>query len=152
MIVAMDSIIRPKGIVVLACGVFDLLHLGHIRHLKAAREMGDYLVISLTSDEYTLKGPGRPVIGEDERAFMLDELRCVDYVYINRLPPPGLEQFGIVRPDIYVKGREYEGNINPMLAQQIEAVEEHGGRIEFTDTPEMHTTALIVEAMRELSV
>jgi rfaE bifunctional protein nucleotidyltransferase chain/domain len=138
------------GTVVLAVGCFDLLHAGHIRHLKNARELGDHLIVSLTSDEYVLKGPGRPVITEDDRAMMVDALKCVDFVFVNSLPPPGLEQFDAVRPDIYVKGKEYRGNINPFLAEQIERVEVHGGKIVFTDTEELHTTALIVEAMREL--
>src|SRR6202012_1273639 len=93
--------------VVQAHGTFDLLHVGHVRHLEAARELGDILVVTLTADRFVNKGPGRPVFGEALRAEMLANLQYVDWVGINDSPDaiPALES---LRPDIYVKGSDYQ--------------------------------------------
>ncbi len=91
-------------------GVFDLLHLGHVRYLREARDLGDLLIVAVNSDTSTrrLKGPTRPIIGEDERAETLAALIAVDYVTI--FADATAERLvRLLRPDIYVKGADYAG-------------------------------------------
>jgi rfaE bifunctional protein nucleotidyltransferase chain/domain len=94
--------------VVFTNGVFDLLHIGHLRYLEAARAMGDVLVVGLNSDRSTrqIKGPQRPLIAQDERAALLLGLRVVDYVTI--FDEPTAERLvAAIQPDVYVKGGDY---------------------------------------------
>ncbi len=124
-------------ITVLAGGCFDILHIGHVAHLKAARALGDRLVVALTADDFVNKGPGRPVFSENVRAELLRELRCVDEVIVSHEPVPNTV-IQAVRPQVYVKGREYAGR----LPEQA-LVESLGGRVEFTDTAVFSSTALL---------
>ncbi|MCR4300704.1 MAG: adenylyltransferase/cytidyltransferase family protein [Sulfuricaulis sp.] len=123
--------------VVLANGVFDLLHPGHVYHLRAAKKMGDELVVALTRDEAVNKGPGRPVFGWEERAAVLRELRCVDRVI---LVSSSLEALWAVRPDIFVKGADYRESIRQEDAAYCRA---HDIEIRFTDEPGYSSTALL---------
>jgi D-glycero-beta-D-manno-heptose 1-phosphate adenylyltransferase len=94
--------------VVFTNGVFDLLHLGHVRYLREARDLGDLLIVAVNSDASTrrLKGPSRPIIGVDERAETLAALAAVDYVTI--FADATAERLvRLLRPDIYVKGADY---------------------------------------------
>src|SRR6266498_2087701 len=84
-------------------GVFDLLHIGHIKHLEAARHYGDVLVVTLTPDRFVNKGPHRPAFPERLRAEALASLACVDFVAINEWPT-AVETIERLRPDFYVKG------------------------------------------------
>src|SRR5215469_2679424 len=93
--------------VVHAHGTFDLLHIGHLRHLEAARELGDVLIVTVTGDRFVNKGPGRPVFPEDLRAEMLASLALVDWVAINQ-EPDAVNALGLIRPDVYVKGQDYQ--------------------------------------------
>src|SRR6201997_5886720 len=77
---------RAGQTVVQAHGTFDLLHLGHVRHLEAARRLGDVLVVTVTADRFVNKGPGRPVFNEGLRGEMLAALEYVDWVAINEAP------------------------------------------------------------------
>jgi rfaE bifunctional protein nucleotidyltransferase chain/domain len=97
---------RARGkSVALAHGTFDLLHLGHVRHLREAKHGSDILVVTLTADEFVNKGPGRPVFTGPQRAEMLAALDFVDQVAINHAPTaePIIEA---VRPSVYVKGAD----------------------------------------------
>src|SRR5262249_36014971 len=79
--------LRARGETIVLChGCFDLMHIGHIKHLQAARRMGDVLVVTVTPDEHVAKGDGRPVFTGSLRAETLAALECVDYVAINRWP------------------------------------------------------------------
>lgn len=127
---------------VLVNGCFDVLHWGHLLHLKMARDMGDHLIVALTADDYVRKGPGRPIFKEDKRAAMLLEWRCVDAVIIYRESVP-FDVIRQVRPTVYVKGKEYEGR----LPEQA-LVEELGGRVEFTNAPTWSSTET-VKRLRE---
>jgi rfaE bifunctional protein nucleotidyltransferase chain/domain len=138
--------LRQAGrIVVQAHGTFDLLHIGHVRHLEAARELGDVLVVTLTADRFVNKGPGRPVFGEELRAEMLANLQYVDWVAINS-DPDAVGAINRLRPDIYVKGKDYQnpqGDVTGKIVAEREAVESHGGRIHFTDEVVFSSTELI---------
>src|SRR5260370_7721001 len=89
-------------------GCFDLLHLGHVRYLQEARALGDFLVLGLNSDKSTrlLKGPGRPLVPEYERAEILAALICIDYVSIFS-EPTASPLVSVLHPAIYVKGADY---------------------------------------------
>jgi len=120
--------------VALCHGVFDLLHAGHLRHLEAARQQGDVLVVTVTCDEYVNKGPDRPAFGEELRAEMLAALDLVDYVAIVH-EPSATVAIDAVRPAAYIKGGEYddlEKDITGKIVVEKEAVERHGGALVFT--------------------
>jgi len=93
--------------VVLCHGCFDLMHPGHIKYFQAARRMGDALVVTLSPDCYVDKGPGRPAYTQALRAESIAALECVDYVAVNKWPT-AVETLKLVRPDVYVKGQEFE--------------------------------------------
>ena len=96
--------LRADGKKIVHChGVFDLLHIGHIKHLEAARKLGDALVVTLTPDRFVNKGPHRPAFPERLRAEALASLACVDFVAINEWPT-AVETIERLRPSYYVKG------------------------------------------------
>jgi rfaE bifunctional protein nucleotidyltransferase chain/domain len=99
--------------VVLAHGVFDLLHLGHLRHLEEARSHGDILIVTLTADAFVNKGPGKPVFSEQQRAEMLSGLGIVDWVGVNNAPDAN-SVLRAIKPDVYAKGADYR-NLTTML-------------------------------------
>ena len=137
--------------VVLAHGTFDLLHIGHVRHLREAKRHGSVLVVTITADAYVNKGPGRPVFSERMRAEMLAALEFIDFVGIVH-EATAIPAIDAVRPDIYVKGQDYrdaKDDITGGIVQERHAVERHGGRIEFTDEVMYSSSSLI---NRHLSV
>jgi rfaE bifunctional protein nucleotidyltransferase chain/domain len=137
---------RDSGrLVVHAHGAFDLIHLGHVRHLEVARGLGDLLIVTLTADRFINKGPGRPVFNEAIRAEMLAALEYVDWVAVSEFPD-AVSAIDAIRPDFYVKGQDYvnpEGDITGKIVLEREAVEAHGGQIHFTDDVVFSSTELI---------
>lgn len=137
---------KERGKVVVLChGVFDLLHIGHIRHFKAAKAQGDVLIVTVTPDRFVNKGPHRPVFGEMLRAESIAALGCVDYVAINEWPT-AVEAIKKLCPDIYVKGSEYatpEEDITGEIINEEEAIKSVGGRIYFTNEVAFSSTELI---------
>ena len=130
---------RDNETVVFTNGCFDLLHMGHVRYLRQARELGTCLIVAINSDDSVrrLKGPPRPVIGQDERAEMLGSLECVDYVTVfDEDTPHAL--LGLLKPDILVKG-----GTTPVIVGR-EVVEAYGGKVMNMDMVEgLSTTAII---------
>jgi rfaE bifunctional protein nucleotidyltransferase chain/domain len=127
---------RHKGRkVVLAHGVFDILHIGHKRHLDIGRRHGDLLMVTITTDKFVNRGPGRPVFTEKLRAELLAALHPVDFVGIS--PNPGAEYvIGMIQPDIYLKGSEYaaeENDVTGRIKTEKTEVEKYGGHIVFTE-------------------
>src|SRR5688572_22066123 len=121
--------------VVQSHGVFDLLHLGHIRHFEQAKQMGDVLVVTITRDEHVNKGPHRPAFSHDFRAEAIAALQCIDYVAVNA-SPLAVESIKLLKPDIYVKGPDYkvaEEDISGGILPETAAVRAVGGDIRFTD-------------------
>lgn len=145
-IAAITQQLRRLGkIVVQAHGTFDLLHLGHVRHLEAARALGDVLVVTLTADRFVNKGPGRPVFAEGFRAEMLASLHHVDWVAIVDAPD-AVGALDVIGPSIYVKGQEYENaddDVTGKITLERQAVEARGGRLHFTDQIVFSSTELI---------
>lgn len=137
--------LEPKT--VLAHGCFDLLHLGHIRHLQEARQQGDRLVVSVTGDQYVRKGVGRPVFTAAQRVEALRALDCVDEVIINEAP----DAVGIiaqVKPAVFVKGADYADTVNETLKREISAVEEAGGRFYVTRSDNRFSSSRIINGER----
>ena len=98
-----------KKKIVLCHGVFDLLHVGHIKHFESAKKVGDFLIVSLTSDQFVNKGPGRPIFNTDVRAKMIQSLSIVDAVIISKTESAE-KMINLVKPDIYFKGPDYKDN------------------------------------------
>jgi rfaE bifunctional protein nucleotidyltransferase chain/domain len=136
---------RAGQVIVHAHGTFDLLHLGHVRHLEAARKLGDILIVTVTADRFVNKGPGRPVFNAELRAEMLATLEYVDWVAIND-SPDAVSAIERIRPSIYIKGQDYQnpqGDITGKITLERDAVEAHGGKIHFTDEVIFSSTELI---------
>ena len=126
-------------------GVFDILHVGHVRYLQQARELGDALVVAINSDASAreLKGKGRPLTNQNERAEILAALACVDYVTVfDDLSPRSL--IGSLLPDVLVKGGDYSLDQIHGRAE----VEAAGGRVVSLPFVEGASTSRLVERIR----
>lgn len=131
--------------VVLCHGVFDLVHMGHVRHIEAARREGDLLIVTLTDDAHVNKGPGRPIFSERLRAEMIAAFRAVDWVGVNHAPSAETV-LKAIRPNVYVKGSDYENpdeDITGKIQAEREAIEAEGGRIVFTHDITFSSSKLI---------
>lgn len=143
---AFAAILRDSGQrMVFTNGCFDILHVGHVRYLGAARALGDCLVVGLNSDASVrrLKGAARPVNEEADRAEVLDALRAVDYVTIFD-EPTAAELIEILRPDVYVKGGDYTIDTLP----EAKIVKGYGGRVELIDLVPDRSTTRVIEKLR----
>ncbi len=132
---------RAGEAVTLANGCFDLLHVGHIRYFRAAKALGGKLVVAINSDDSvrTLKGVGRPLMPEWERAEILSALECIDAIVV----------FGEqdvraivreIRPNVHAKGTDYTAESVP----EGDVVREYGGRVEIVGDPKDHSTSEII--------
>lgn len=147
MLIATRAMLKAAGRRLVHChGCFDIVHPGHIRHLRQARGLGDCLLVSITGDIEMRKGTGRPLIPQELRAENLAALDCVDYVYIEQRPT-AVELLEEVRPDVYVKGKEYENNNDPRFAAERGAVESHGGRVVFSSGDVVFSSTALIAAM-----
>ncbi len=129
--------------IILANGNFDLLHVGHVRYLRGAKELGGKVVVAINSDESvrTLKGEGRPIMPAEERAEIVAALADVDAVVIF----PELDVRALIReirPDIQAKGTDYTEDSVP----ERDAVAEHGGRVAIVGDPKDHSTSEIIRS------
>jgi rfaE bifunctional protein kinase chain/domain/rfaE bifunctional protein nucleotidyltransferase chain/domain len=131
---AADVLHQQGKKIVLCHGVFDLLHVGHLRHLKSAAEHGDVLVVSITGDKYVNKGPDRPAFPSELRAELLAGLELVDYVTVVE-EPSAAPSICAAKPDCFVKGGEYfdpKLDITGKIVAEKELVESFGGQLVFT--------------------
>jgi rfaE bifunctional protein nucleotidyltransferase chain/domain len=130
--------------IVLCHGCFDLMHPGHIKYFQASKKMGDILVVTLTPDVYVDKGPGRPVFNQELRADSIAALECVDFVAINKWPTAE-ETLRLLRPDIYVKGQEFEKleDKTGKIQKECDVVKEIGAEIRFTHEIVFSSTQLL---------
>lgn len=146
-LMAVVSKARAAGRRIVQChGCFDIVHPGHIRYLEFAREQGDLLIVSLTGDLDVGKGDNRPYIPQEFRAENLAAIMFVDFVYINP-HPTARELLDEVRPDVYVKGREYEGSTDPGFASEKQVVERHGGRIIYSSGEVVFSSTQLIGRM-----
>ena len=127
--------------VVLANGCFDVLHVGHVRYLAGARELGDVLVVGVNSDAQVqrLKGAGRPTLSASERAELVDALEPVTYVTIFDEPTVA-ELLLALKPDVHAKGTDYTEDTVP----ERDVVRSYGGRVAIVGDPKDHSTSAIL--------
>jgi D-glycero-beta-D-manno-heptose 1-phosphate adenylyltransferase len=145
----LGSDLRAEGRkVVFTNGHFDLLHVGHLRYLQAARALGDVLVVGVNDDRITTerKGPARPILPEDERAELLAGLACVDYVTVFH-EPTASACVAALNPDIYVKGGDYAPG--GAALPEAEVVTSYGGEVVILPLVDGRSTTDIVQAIRD---
>ena len=128
--------------IVLANGCFDILHAGHVRYLEGARALGDMLVVGINSDEQVarLKGAGRPVLPERERAELVASLQAVDLVTIFA-EPTVTELLLAIKPDVHAKGTDYTEETVP----ERDVVRSYGGQVAIVGDPKDHSTSEILK-------
>lgn len=125
-LVKIRDILRHEGKkVVTTNGVFDILHAGHVKALRESKEQGDVLIVGINSDACVkrLKGDSRPLVSENDRAYMLDALDCVDYVFMFDEDDPR-EFLKALKPDVHTNSEEYGED-----CIEAEVVKENGGKI-----------------------
>jgi len=136
---------RKQGArIVLANGCFDVLHVGHIRYLEAAKALGDLLIVGINSDEQArrLKGEGRPVLSQDQRAEIVASLEAVDFVTV--FNEPTVEELLLaIKPDIHAKGTDYTVDSVP----ERDVVRSFGGRVAIVGDPKNHSSSELIEKL-----
>jgi D-glycero-beta-D-manno-heptose 1-phosphate adenylyltransferase len=138
--------LRASGkTIVFANGAFDLLHVGHVRYLQAARREGDWLVVGVNSDASVAraKGPSRPVLPEDERAEIVAALEAADAVVLFEEDSPAA-LIAALRPDVHAKGTDYAAERVP----EREVVASYGGRTAIVGDPKDHATTDVIAKIR----
>lgn len=137
---------RDAGaVIVLANGCFDVIHAGHVRYLAGAKELGDLLIVAVNADEQvrSLKGPGRPVMPEAERAEIVASIEAVDFVTI--FSEPTVEALLLVlKPDVHAKGTDYTEDSVP----EREVVWSYGGRVAIVGDPKDHSTSELLGRLK----
>lgn len=130
-----SSLARQAGKKIVLChGIFDLMHIGHIRHLEQARQFGDLLIVTVTQDVHVNRGPHRPVFNEILRAETLAALEFVDYVALNPWPS-AVETLQKLNPHAYVKGSDFRDNrrdYDNSFTQEVDTIRSLGGEVYFT--------------------
>ena len=136
---------RAGAQVVLANGAFDLLHVGHLRYLEGARSAGDLLVVGINSDGSVrrLKGPGRPLFPQQERAELVAGLRAVDVVVIFEEDHVGT-LLRRLRPEVHAKGTDY----TPETVPERELVAAYGGQVLICGDPKDHASSSVIAQIR----
>ena len=132
--------------VAFANGCFDVLHVGHVRYLQGARAEADVLVVGVNGDESVrrLKGPERPILGEDDRAVLVAALRCVDHVIV--FGDDDVSRLLLaLRPDVHCKGTDY----TPETVPERDVVRSYGGRVAIVGDPKSHSSREIISRMRK---
>jgi rfaE bifunctional protein nucleotidyltransferase chain/domain len=141
-LIAHVNIEKAKGLsIVLANGCFDVLHAGHIRYLEGAQALGDILVVGINSDHQVtrLKGEGRPILPERDRAEIVASLNSVNLVTIFD-EPTVTELLLAIKPDIHAKGTDYSEDTVP----EREVVRSYGGRVKIVGDPKNHSTSELI--------
>ncbi len=154
---ALPEMLKPlKGAgnrIVHCHGVFDVLHLGHVKHFRAAKKHGEVLVVTITADEFVKKGPHQPVFTAEHRAEAIAALEIVDYVAINKWAT-AMKTIELIRPDCYVKGKEYRehwDDITGGITFEKAAVDDVGGTIVYTDEETFSSSKIINKHLSVLS-
>ena len=130
--------------IVFANGCFDVLHVGHVRYLEAARELGDVLIVGINCDAQTrrLKGEGRPLVPQDQRAEIISSIEAVDFVTI--FEEPTVTQLLLaLKPDIHAKGTDYTEDSVP----ERDVVRSFGGRVAIVGDPKDHSSSEMIEKL-----
>jgi len=143
-----DALARDRSAgksIAFANGCFDVLHVGHLRYLQDAARQADVLVVGINGDESVgeLKGPGRPVMSETERAELISAIRGVSYVTIFHDRSPG-RLIGDLKPDVHCKGTDY----TPESVPEAEIVRAYGGRVAIVGDAKEHSTTEMLKRMK----
>ena len=136
---------KEKKKIILCHGVFDLLHIGHIKHFQKAKKFGDFLVVSITVDKYVNKGNNRPFFDQGLRAEAIAALNVVDAVCLSHFPS-AVNIINIVKPDFYFKGADYKDHkkdITRKIQLETAAVRKHRGKIIYTNDITFSSTNLL---------
>lgn len=136
---------RTKNHTIVHChGVFDLFHVGHLRHFEQAKQQGDVLVVTITPDRFVNKGVGRPAFTETLRAELLASIGCIDYVAINKWPT-AVDTIHLLKPHKFAKGSEFQNLQDTIghVSKEGQAIEAIGGEIVFTEDIVFSSSALI---------
>ena len=142
---ALVNIIHNSGkTVVCTNGCFDILHVGHVRYLEETKKFGDVLIVALNSDKSVkrLKGEGRPINNENDRAELLSALKCVDYVVLFDEDSPR-NLLDEIKPDVYTKGADYTMETLP----EADIMRKNGTRVEFIKFVEGKSTTNVIRKM-----
>jgi len=125
-------------------GVFDIIHIGHIEYFKEAKNMVDKLVVSVTSDKYVNKGPGKPIFNLRKRMDLLNSIKYIDKV-IESNQPTAVSNIKKLKPNLYIKGKDYKNldkDVGENLILEKKEVEKYGGKLTFTKS-ELHSSSSI---------
>jgi len=140
------SDLKSKGRKIVHChGVFDLLHIGHIKHFEEAKTFGDVLIVSITPDEFVNKGPGRPAFTTSLRLEALSALECIDYVVANKFPTAE-EIINTLKPSVYCKGPDYKDHADDITGKILDeelAIQAVGGHLRYTDDVTFSSSSLL---------
>jgi len=140
------SDLKSEGKKIVHChGVFDLLHVGHIKHFKEAKTFGDVLVVTITPDEFVNKGPGRPAFSTSLRLEALSELESIDYVIANKWPTAE-EIIKIIQPNVYCKGPDYKNHSDDLtgkISEEESVVNSNGGKVMYTNDITFSSSSLL---------
>ncbi|MCD6575102.1 adenylyltransferase/cytidyltransferase family protein [Candidatus Aerophobetes bacterium] len=140
---------KKNGDIIVQChGCFDVLHPGHIRYLQFAKSLGDILVVSITGDDFIYKGDDRPFIPEELRAEAVASLQFVDYVYLDYESWAG-PILKYLKPDIYVKGKEYENIFTGRFGEERKIVESYGGKVYFGSGDVVFSSSKLVDNFKD---
>ena len=136
---------KRKKKIILCHGVFDLLHIGHIKHLEKSKNLGDKLVVTITADKYVSKGPNRPVFNEHLRCEAIASLKVVDYVAINYSESAVLP-IKYLKPDFYCKGKDYKNfkdDITGQIKNEVKILKSNKGKFVLTDEITFSSSSLL---------
>lgn len=134
--------------VVVTNGCFDILHVGHVRYLEKTKSFADYMIVLLNSDKSvrSIKGEGRPINNENDRAEILCALRCVDYIVMFDEDSPR-NLLDEIKPDVYTKGADYTLETLP----EADIIKKNGTRVEFIDFVQGKSTTNTIEKISQAS-
>ena len=136
---------KKKKKIILCHGVFDLLHIGHIKHFQKAKSNGDILIVTLTDSKFVKKGPNRPYFNNSLRAEALAAIEVIDYISVIN-ESTAINVIKKLKPDIYFKGDEYKSNnqdITGIIKKEKNEVKRYGGKIKYTNDEVFSSSNLI---------
>lgn len=140
--------LKRKNKKIIHChGVFDVLHVGHVKHFNTARKLGDVLVVTVTPDKYVNKGPNRPIFPLEARMQCLAALKYVDYVAANT-SENAVHAIKTLKPNIYCKGKDYidhKSDISGQISEEVKAVKKNGGKVFYTED-ELFSSSKIINS------
>lgn len=139
--------IATKPIIVHCHGCFDLLHVGHIKHLQEARALGDFLIVTVTDDQFVNKGPDRPIFTAAQRVVQLAALECVDFATVCHAPNAA-DAIRILKPTLFVKGPDVANHNSEGFAAEKAALAEIGATLVYTNGEIHHSTEIAGKVLR----